>query len=178
MSYCPNCGKEVDPNKPFCPSCGASIAATSQKPPMPNSTVINASPQATVVPITFQAQTANIQFDASASRLELFVRILWYFLNAIIVFAYGLVFGIIIAIYGFVAGILNFINFWIILITGKRWKTAFDWSAKLIQKAITYYARLFNFALRRAPYMGLMIDQRPKLTMEPEPATTTGGSPA
>lgn len=178
MSFCPNCGKEVNPSTSFCPHCGASLAANSEVPPTPTNTVVNASPEAATVPITFQIQTADIPFDGSASRVELFVRILWYFLTGLIGMVYGIIFGIIIAVYSIVAGILNFINFWIILITGKRWKTAFDWSAQLIQKAMTYYTRLYNFSMRRAPYMGLMIDQRPKLEMEPEAATTTGGSPA
>jgi hypothetical protein len=135
-------------------------------------------PVETEVPISFIVQTAVIPFDERASRVELFVRILWSLLIGLIGFVYSLVFGIIILVYSIVAGILNFINFFIILITARRWKTAFVWQAKLIQKMGTYYAQLNNFSMRRAPYLGLMTDQRPKLEMEPAPSTTSGGSPA
>jgi hypothetical protein len=123
-------------------------------------------------------QTATIPFDEKASRLELIVRIVWGLLMGIVGFIYGLVFGIIILVYSIIAGILNIINFFIILITGKRWKTAFDWQAKLITKSATYYTRLYNYGMRRAPYQGLMIDRRPSLEMESEPSKTPGGSPA
>ncbi|MEM2916945.1 MAG: hypothetical protein QXN63_01125 [Candidatus Bathyarchaeia archaeon] len=89
-----------------------------------------------------------------------------------------MVFGIIILVYGIIALILNIINFFIILITGKRWKTAFDWQAKLITKSAIYYTRLYNYWMRRAPYFGLMTDKRPDLGMEPEPSKTPGGFPA
>ncbi|MEM2972473.1 MAG: hypothetical protein QW270_08685 [Candidatus Bathyarchaeia archaeon] len=93
-------------------------------------------------------------------------------------FVYSLAFGIIMLVYGIVALILNIINFFVILITGKRWKTAFNWQAKLITKSVTYYTRLYNYGMRRAPYFGLMIDKRPDLGMEPEPTKTSGGSTA
>ncbi|MEM2103690.1 MAG: hypothetical protein QW717_02215 [Candidatus Bathyarchaeia archaeon] len=130
------------------------------------------------VPISYLVQTAAIPFEKKASRLELLVRIVWGLLMGIVSFVYGLIFGIIILVYSIVAGILNIINFFIILITGKRWKTAFDWQAKLITKSATYYTRLYNYGMRRAPYQGLMIDKRPPLGMEPEPSKTSGGSPA
>jgi len=170
MSYCPNCGKEVPPGAAYCRFCGVSLTA------MPTSTV--QPPVVSEVPISYQVQTAVIPFDERASRLELLVRIVWSWLIGLVGFIYGLGFVIIIWVYGFVAGILNAINFIIILITAKRWKTAFDWQAKLIQKSATYYARLNNYQMRRAPYLGLMIDRRPPLEMEPEPAKTPGGSPA
>jgi len=88
------------------------------------------------------------------------------FANELVSFVYGLVFGI---------TIINFIK---ILITGKRWKTAFDWQAKLINKSATCHDRLYNCGMRRAPYIGLMTDKRPSLEMEPEPSKTPGGTPA
>jgi hypothetical protein len=179
MPYCPNCGKEVPKGAVSCTFCGVSL--TNVPPtPMPQPIAPTPLPPTVVaeVPISYQVQTAVITFDENASRLELFVRILWNFLIGLIGFIYGLVFGIIILIYGFVAGILNLINFLSILITAKRWKTAFVWQAQLIQKMATYYAQLNNFTMRRAPYFGLMTDRRPKLEMEPTPSTTPGGSPA
>ena len=164
---CPNCGKEAPSDAAFCSYCGASLTAI---PPSPAATV--------EVPISYQIQTATILFDERASRLELIVRIVWSFLIGLVGFVYGLAFGIIILFYSFAAGILNIINFIKILITGKRWKTAFDWQAKLIDKSATYYTRLYNYGMRRAPYLGLMTDKRPPLEMEPEPSKTPGGSPA
>ena len=178
---CPNCGKKIDNEyATFCAFCGASLAV-GPLPPPPNQQPTSygqASTAAIEVPIALQVQTAVISFDESASRLELLVRILWSFLTNLIVFIYGLGFGIIVLVYSFVAEILNIIHFIIILITGKRWKTAVDWQAQLIQKSITYSTRISNYSMRRAPYLGLMIDRRPSLEMEPNPATTTGGSPA
>lgn len=165
MSYCPKCGKEVPEGAAFCPSCGASLTV------MPPSVVAE-------VPISYVVQTASIQFDEKASRLELLVRIVWGWLIGLVGLVYGFVFGIIVLVYSFVASILNIINFIIILITAKRWKTAFDWQAKLITKSATYYTRLYNYSMRRAPYLGIMIDKRPPLGMEPEPSKTSGGSPA
>jgi hypothetical protein len=136
------------------------------------------SPEVAEVPISYLVQTATIPFDKKASRLEALVRILWGFLTGLVGFVYSLVFGIIILVYSIVAGVLNIINFFIILITGKRWKTAFDWQSKLITKSATYYTRIYNYSMRRAPYLGLMIDKRPDLGMEPEASKTPGGSPA
>ena len=182
MSYCPNCGKEVPPSVAFCPSCGMNLTAVpspSMPPPTaPVSAQTLQSPVVAEIPISYQVQTAVIPFDEGASRLELFVRIVWGWLIGLVGVIYGLGFGIIIFAYGLVAGILNVINFFIILITAKRWKTAFDWQAQLIQKSATYYARLYNYTMRRAPYFGLMIDRRPLLEMEPAPSTTPRGSPA
>jgi len=168
MSICLNCGKEASFGATFCVYCGASLIAM---PPPPSSAIAE-------VPISYQIQTATILFDEKASRLELIVRIIWSLLISLVSFVYGLAFGIIILFYSLAAGILNIINFIKILITGKRWKTAFDWQAKLINKSATYYARLYNYGMRRAPYFGLMTDKRPPLEMEPEPSKTPGGTPA
>ena len=181
---CPNCGKEAPPEAAFCQSCGASLTAVPSQPmpqpaaPMPASTVPFQPSVVAEVPISYQVQTASIPFDERASRLELFVRIVWSWLIGLVGVIYGLGFGIIILVYGFIAGVLNVINFFIILITARRWKPAFDWQAQLIQKSATYYARLYNYTMRRAPYFGLMIDRRPPLEMEPEASATPGGSPA
>jgi nitrate reductase NapE component len=174
MLYCPKCGKEVPPNMAFCPFCGVSLTAVSP-PPSPTMPV---SPTIAEVPISYQVQTAEIPFDEKASRVELFVRIVWFWLIGLIGLIYGLGFGIIIWLYSIIAGILNIVNFFIILITGRRWKTAYDWQSNLIQKSTTYYTRLYNYGMRRAPYFSLMIDRRPPLEMEPNPAKTPGGSPA
>jgi hypothetical protein len=185
---CPKCKKESPPNAAFCQFCGSSLTAEPAPPkvqtvtpapttkppaiPAPTTTLV------TDVPISLQIQTATISFDENADRLELFVRIVWNFLIGLISFLYGIGFGIIILVYTIIAGVLNIINFFVILITAKRWKTAFEWQAKLIQKSIIYQTRLSNYTIRRGPYFGLMVDKRPSLDMEPDPTTTSGGSPA
>lgn len=166
MSICPSCGREVPPEAAFCSYCGASLTAVPPPPVMVE------------VPISYQIQTATIFFDEKASRLELIVRIIWSFLAGLVGFVYGLAFSLIILLYSIAAGILNFINFIKILITGKRWRTAFNWQAKLIDRSTTYSTRLYNYWMRRAPYFGLMIDKRPTLGMEPAPSRTPGGTPA
>jgi len=127
------------------------------------------------IPLSYQIQTSTIVFEEKASRLELLVRILWSFLTTLVGLVYSLVFGIILAVYSIVASILNIINFFAILITGKRWKPAFNWQLKLITKSATLNARLYNYSLRRMPYFGLMTDKRPPLEMEPEPSKTPVG---
>lgn len=171
MPFCPNCGREVPSGAAFCSYCGASLTAMPPPPPPTPPAMVE-------VPISYQIQTATIFFDEKASRLELIVRIVWNFLIGLVGFVYGLAFGIIILFYSVAAGILNIINFIKILITGKRWRTAFSWQAKLIDKSATYYTRLYNYWMRRAPYFGLMIDKRPSIKMEPEPSKTPGGTPA
>jgi hypothetical protein len=175
MSLCSKCGKETPAYAAFCPFCGTSLAAV---PSSPSQTTPLPSPEVAEVPISYVVQTAPIPFDRKASRLELLVRILWGLLIGLVGFVYALVFGIIILVYSFIASVLNAINFFIILITGERWRSAFNWQSKLITKSATYYARLYNFWMRRAPYSGLMIDKRPDLGMEPEPSKTPGGTPA
>ncbi|MEM1607599.1 MAG: zinc ribbon domain-containing protein [Candidatus Bathyarchaeia archaeon] len=169
MPICPNCGREVPLEAAFCSYCGASLTAAPPPPPPP--TFVE-------VPISYQIQTATIFFDEKASRLELIVRIIWGFLISLVGFIYGLAFSFIILFYSIAAGILNLINFIKILITGKRWRTAFNWQARLIDKSATYYARLYNYWMRRTPYFGLMIDKRPELKMEQAPSRTPGGAPA
>jgi len=176
---CPNCGKKIDnEDATFCSFCGTSLIVAPPPPNQQPTSSVQASTTVIEVPIALQVQTAVISFDASASRLELLVRIVWTFLTNLIFFVYGLGFGIIVLVYSFVAGILNIIHFIVILITGKRWKPAVDWQAKLIQKSVTYSTRIINYNMRRAPYFGLIIDRRPSLEMEPRPSTTPGGSPA
>jgi hypothetical protein len=176
MPYSPDYGKE---SLQVLPSTYSAEPLSESAPPTPPATAPEQpATEATEIPIALQVQTAAIPFDKRASRLELFVRILWNFLTGLIGIVYGIVFAIIIIIISFIAGILNCINFLVILITGRRWKTAFNWQAKLIRKTVTYNTRLMNFWMRRAPYFGLMIDQRPTLGIEPDPTTTPGGSPA
>jgi len=171
MPYCPDCGKKIPTGTVICPSCGKSLnAAQPPTAPAPGST--EPLPQSVVIPISYQIQTAAVPFEAKASRLELFVRIVWEILIDLVLFIYSLVYGIILLFYGIIAGILHIINWFIILITARRWKTAFDWQAKLIQKSATYYARLISYTMQRAPYLRLMTDQRPSLEMESEPSTT------
>jgi len=174
MPHCPNCGKEMPPDATFCPSCGASATALPPPPPPP----LPQPMPVEEIPISYIIQTATIPFNEKASRIELLVRIFWNILTGLIGFVYSLAFGILILFYGIVALILNVINFFVILITGKRWRTAFNWQAKLITKSATYYTRLYNYGMRRAPYFGLMTDKRPTLEMEPEPSKTPGGAPA
>lgn len=178
MSYNINQSGEKPADKIFSPSYKTSFSATIPPPPPPPPALPSPPPTAAEVPISYHIQTATIPFDEKASRLELIVRIFWGILISLVGFVYGLAFGIIILFYSIAAWILNIINFIIILITGKRWKTAFDWQAKLLNKSATYYSRLYNYSMRRAPYLGLMIDKRPPLEMEPEPPRMPGGAPA
>jgi len=174
MSYCSNCGKETPADAAFCPSCGTSLTAVS---PSQSQTMSSPPPSIAEIPISYIIQTTSIPFESKASRIELLVRIVWYILTGLIGFVYSIVFGIIVLVYGIIALILNIINFFIILITGKRWKIAFDWQVKLITQSATCYTRLYNYWMRRAPYFGLMTDKRPDLRIEPESTKTPGGSP-
>jgi hypothetical protein len=122
---CPNCKQDVSPNAAFCSFCGTSLTAEITPPTQPSNSSAPTTNTVAEVPISFQIQTAAIPFHENASRTELFVRIVWNFLIGLISLLYAIGFGIIILAYGIVAGILNIINFFIILITGKRWKTRF-----------------------------------------------------
>ena len=143
---CPKCNKESPPNAAFCQFCGTSLKAepsppkeqpatpapTTKPPVTPAKTAKPAVPPAptttlvTEVPISLQVQKATISFEENADRVELFVRIVWNFLIGLISFLYGIGFGIIILVYTVIAGVLNIINFFVILITAKRWKPAFE----------------------------------------------------
>jgi len=178
MPYCPNCGKEAPQEYSFaCLFCGKSLS-TAPPPPAPEPTSTAPLPQSTVVPISYQVQTTMIPFDVKASRLELFVRIVWGLLFGLVFFVYALCYGIVILLYGIVAGILNFFNFFMILILARRWDYAFVWQAKLIQRSATYYARLNNYMMQRTPYLRLMTDRRSPFEMEREPDTVPGKPPS
>ncbi len=107
---------------------------------------------------------AELPFDPKASRVELFVRIVWGLLYMIVNFVYAIVFTVIIFVFSFVALILSGIQWLIILFAGKRWQAAFDWNAKtMYERTIPYYVRLYNYSLRFLPYLHWMTDKRPTL---------------
>ncbi|MGB9741254.1 MAG: hypothetical protein ACP5IM_07125 [Candidatus Bathyarchaeia archaeon] len=178
MSYTQNAKKKMPADATSRQFYRVSLTTVPPPPPPPPPQTMPYPPVVEDVPVSYVVQTATISFEEKASRLELLVRILWYILTGLVGFVYSLVFGIIILVYGIIASILNIISFFKILITGKRWKIAFDWQAKLIAKSVNYNTRLYNYWMRRAPYFGLMIDKRTGLGMEPEPSKTPGGSPA
>ena len=107
---------------------------------------------------------AELPFDPKASRVELFVRIVWMFLYLIVSVVYSIVFMVIIFVFYIVASILEGIQWLVILFVGKRWQPAFDWSAKAIyERYIPYNVRLANYHVRFTPYMAWMTDKRPPL---------------
>jgi len=81
----------------------------------------------------------KIGYNRKSPRLELLIR-----------FFYGIVLGIILAIWGFVAGILAFIQFIVILVTGER----DEW----LHKHLDGY---FEFLFKSNSYIGLITDERP-----------------
>ena len=107
---------------------------------------------------------SEMSFTSPASRIELFVRIVWFIVAALIYTVYSIVLSIIIFVFYAIAMVLNTINWFYILIFGKRWETAFKWSAEAIyNRYVKYTIYMFNYMLRQIPYLLLMTDSRPEL---------------
>ncbi len=79
------------------------------------------------------------QYEEEAGRIELFIRII-----------YSVIIGIVLSIYGFIAGICMIIQFFIILIMGRRSHTLSD----IIRGYLEYYVHIL-------PYTSFMTDERP-----------------
>ena len=84
------------------------------------------------------------KFEQEASRLELFVRII-----------YSIIIGIILGIYSIVAGICQVLQWILILITGKR----VEGLNNVIQGYVQYTIQVVR-------YITLLSDERPGLTPE------------
>lgn len=128
------------------------------------------------VPVSLKVQTAFIPFNPKASRIEVIVRMIWYFLILLIGMLYAVVAYIIVALYSIPTMILYLISNIVSFILGKRIRAGFNWAQKFMNMYAKWYIRILNYFLRRTPYMMLMIDQRPKLGMDPEPEFERGGS--
>ncbi|RLG70900.1 MAG: hypothetical protein DRO11_05450 [Methanobacteriota archaeon] len=112
-------------------------------------------------------QPGRHPFIEKASRLELFIRIVWGILIWIVMLVYSIIYSIIIFVYYVIAGILWVIHWFYILILGKRWPTACKWVTKAVyEQAIPRYLQLTNYALKRYPYLLLLSDDRPSLGMD------------
>ncbi|HPY59925.1 MAG TPA: DUF4389 domain-containing protein [Methanospirillum sp.] len=85
------------------------------------------------------------EYEEKAGRLELFIRII-----------YSFIIGIVLTVYGFIAGICMFIQFFVILILGRRSQTLSD----LIQGYLEYYVHIL-------PYTSFMTDERPGIFPSP-----------
>ncbi|HPP78072.1 DUF4389 domain-containing protein [Methanospirillum sp.] len=78
-------------------------------------------------------------YEEKAGRIELFIRII-----------YSFIIGIVLMIYGCIAGICMFIQFFVILILGRRSRGLSDF----IQGYLEYYVHIL-------PYTFFMTDERP-----------------
>jgi hypothetical protein len=78
-------------------------------------------------------------YEEKAGRIELFIRII-----------YSFVIGIVLAIYGIIAGICLFVQFFIILILGRRSEGV----SNLIKGYLEYYVHVLS-------YTSFMTDERP-----------------
>ncbi|PWR74613.1 DUF4389 domain-containing protein [Methanospirillum stamsii] len=78
-------------------------------------------------------------YEEKASRIELFIRII-----------YSIIIGIVLSIYGFIAGICLIIQFFVVLILGRRSQSLSDF----IQGYLEYYVHILS-------YTSFMTDERP-----------------
>lgn len=78
-------------------------------------------------------------YEEKASRIELFIRII-----------YSIIIGIVLSIYGFIAGICLIIQFFVVLILGRRSRSLSDF----IQGYLEYYVHILS-------YTSFMTDERP-----------------
>ena len=84
-------------------------------------------------------------FEEEASRIELFIRII-----------YAFILSIVIGIYGFVAGLCILIQFFVVLILGRRSKGLSDF----IKGYLEYYVHVSG-------YVYFMTDERPGILPVP-----------
>ena len=120
---CPICGYENEKDAQFCASCGKRLQGR--------------------YPITVTVQP----MERGASRVELFVRIV-----------YGFVLGIIAGIWGFFVFLALIIQWFFILIIGER-EPGF-WS---------FTTGFLRFTSKISGYMMLLTDQRPPISSEDDP---------
>ena len=78
-------------------------------------------------------------YEEEAGRIELFIRII-----------YSMIIGIVLSIYGIIAGIGMVLQFFVILIMGRRSQTLSD----VIRGYLEYYVHVL-------PYTSFMTDERP-----------------
>lgn len=84
-------------------------------------------------------------YEHDASRIELFVRIV-----------YWIAIGIVAMIYGFLAMVCLFVQWFFILLLGRR------------QQGLSDFAKgFFEYNVSRMPYMYFMTDVRPKILPDP-----------
>ncbi|MDD3573680.1 DUF4389 domain-containing protein [Methanospirillum sp.] len=79
------------------------------------------------------------KYEEKAGRIELFIRMI-----------YSFIIGIVLMVYGFIAGLCMFIQFFVVLILGRRSKIL----SELIQGYLEYYVHIL-------PYTSFMTDERP-----------------
>jgi hypothetical protein len=84
-------------------------------------------------------------YERTAGRIELLIRIV-----------YSILIGIVAAIYGMLAGLCMFIQFFVILILGRRSRGLSDF----IRGYLEYYVHILS-------YTGLMTDARPGILPRP-----------
>jgi hypothetical protein len=105
--------------------------------------------------MTVQELSQLALFEEKASRIELFIRI-----------AYGFLLGIMYSVWGFLVAFVVTLQFWHILIFGRRGRSLHDWTR-----------RYLNASLYVNAYLNYLTDTRPDLTpdfdMYYKPATST-----
>ena len=140
MSLCQRCGAEVPDGSSFCPQCG-SIFPTQPAQAQPQHSGI---PDKITTMSDYPAKI-SITYAESASRLELLVRIVLHF-----------VYGLIAGIWGFLAAIAALVQWFHILILGKRAVSL--WS---------FTAGYYRFICRAESYLLLLTDHRPPISGKP-----------
>lgn len=168
---CPTCGALLDPRTGYCYRCQTYVQPQAVQPSgYGYTTRYPARPREEMgYPIVsfLSLQPSRHPFIEKASRLELFIRIVWGILIVIVLGVYSIVYHIIILVYSIIAWVLGVIHLFYILILGKRWPTACKWVAKAVyEEAIPRYLQLWNYALKRYPYLLLLSDDRPSLGMD------------
>jgi Domain of unknown function (DUF4389) len=95
-------------------------------------------------------------YEEKAGRLELLVRIV-----------YSILVGIIAAVYGFVAGLCTFVQFFVILVLGRRSRGL----SEFIRGYLEYHVHILS-------YTGLMTDTRPGIFPRPVKISEKEESPS
>jgi Domain of unknown function (DUF4389) len=92
-----------------------------------------------------EAQKELFGYEQSAGRIELLIRIV-----------YSILIGIVAAVYGILAGLCMFVQFFVILILGRRSRGLSD----LIRGYLEYHVHILS-------YTSLMTDARPGILPRP-----------